>query len=58
MAEREESPEAVAHPLVERIFELLQECRATLPTLELPRARSDDRGPGARRFDGLLRELR
>jgi hypothetical protein len=38
MVERDESPEALAHVLVQRIFELLHECRATLANLEVPRS--------------------
>ncbi len=41
MAERDESPEAMAHSLVGRIFDLLHECRAILPKLETPRARPE-----------------
>jgi hypothetical protein len=41
VTQQDESPEAIAHALVERIFGLLHECRATLPKLEVPGARPE-----------------
>ncbi len=38
MAEQDKSPEAVAHAVVRRIFEVLHECRAVLPKLEAAHA--------------------
>jgi hypothetical protein len=49
MAERDESPEATAHALVQRVFELLHECRATLPKLEMPCVRSESASAQAER---------
>jgi hypothetical protein len=50
MAEPDESPEAAAHALVQRIFELLHECRATLPKLEGPGARPESASAQAERL--------
>jgi hypothetical protein len=36
-----DSPEALAHALVGRIFDLLRDCRAVLPKLEMPPARPE-----------------
>jgi hypothetical protein len=36
LAEQNEPPEALAHALVQRLFELLHECRETLTRLEVP----------------------
>jgi hypothetical protein len=49
MVERDESPEALGHALVQRLFELLHECRATLPKLEVPRVRSESASAQAER---------
>jgi hypothetical protein len=49
MAEHDESPEALAHALVQRIFELLHECRAALPKLEVPSTRSESASAQAER---------
>jgi hypothetical protein len=46
----DESPEALAHALVQRIFELLHECRKTLPKLELPRSRPESPSAHAERL--------
>jgi hypothetical protein len=50
MAERDESPETLAHALVQRSFELLHECRAILPKLEIPRGRSESASGRAERL--------
>jgi hypothetical protein len=50
MADRDESPEALAHALVQRIFELLHDCRATLPKLEVPVSRSESASAQAERL--------
>jgi hypothetical protein len=50
MAECDESPEALAHALVQRIFELLHECRATLPKLEVPGSHSESASAQAERL--------
>jgi hypothetical protein len=50
MAEQKESPEALAHALVQRIFELLHECRATLLKLEMSRARWESPSAQAERM--------
>jgi hypothetical protein len=50
MAEENKSPEALAHVLVQRVFELLHECRAALGRLEAPRARSESAGAQAERM--------
>jgi hypothetical protein len=50
MAEHDESPEATAHALVQRIFQLLHECRAVLPELAAPRARPESAGAQAERM--------
>jgi hypothetical protein len=49
MAERDESPEAIAHALVSRIFGLLHECRAVLPKLEMLPARPESASAQAER---------
>lgn len=49
MTERDESPEALAHALVHRIFELLHECRATLTKLGVPGSRSESASAQAER---------
>jgi hypothetical protein len=49
MTERDESPEALAHALVGRIFDLLHECRAVLPKLEMPPARPESASVQAER---------
>jgi hypothetical protein len=50
MAEGDGSPEALAHSLVDRIFDLLHECRAVLPKLETPPARSESASAQAERM--------
>jgi hypothetical protein len=50
MAERDDSPKALAHALVQRIFELLHELRTTLPKLELPREMSESASAHAERL--------
>jgi hypothetical protein len=50
MAERDESPEAIAHALVQRVFGLLHECRAALRELEAPRARPESASAQAERM--------
>jgi hypothetical protein len=50
MSERNESPEATAHALVQRVFELLHECRATLPKLEVPGSPSESASAQAERM--------
>jgi hypothetical protein len=50
MAERDESPKATAHELVQRIFELLHECRAALPKLEVPHAHPESASAQADRL--------
>jgi hypothetical protein len=49
MTERDESPEALAHALVGRIFDLLHECRAVVPKLEMPPARPESASAQAER---------
>jgi hypothetical protein len=48
--ERDESPEALAHALVERIFEMLHECRETLLKLETPHAQPESPNAQAERL--------
>jgi hypothetical protein len=50
MAERDDSPEALAHALVQRVFELLHECRAILLKLEVPHAGSESARAQAERL--------
>jgi hypothetical protein len=51
MGQRDDSPEALAHALVQRIFTLPHECRATLPKLEVPRERTESASAQA---EGML----
>jgi hypothetical protein len=50
MAEHDESPEALAHALVSRIFGLHHDCRAVLPKLEMPHVRPESMGAQAERL--------
>jgi hypothetical protein len=50
MTEPGESLEAIAHALVARIFDLLHECRAVLPKLEMPHVRPESAGARAERM--------
>jgi hypothetical protein len=49
-AEPDDSPEALAHALVQRVFELLHECRGILPELETSPARPESASAQAERL--------
>jgi hypothetical protein len=49
MPQGDDAPEALAHALVGRIFDLLHECRATLPKLEVARLASESASAQAER---------